>query len=199
MNQNHHVQFNEAMPAQQDPYAIYPANETEVNGRGIKRRRTSWMHVSQSDMSGQETEPWLSNDSLTQCQPDSFFANLAAEAQLLLDSRRDWSQHVPSCSSISSSASTVSSSSFSSAPSISSSATFGAPASFDYTFHAAGTGFNDFRAINQSGSADRNGALDSQSGSTRWVGAFPWAWEAAPTEELEEFSLGSGQPYMKFD
>lgn len=190
---NHHV-HSQHEPANRTPYTIYASNGTEIllDNTCNKSLKRKWIEGSQADLSGHDTEPCMSSDSLNSCQPNSFFANLAAEAQQLLDSRRDWSLHMPSCSSISSSASTVSSSTFSSVPSVPSLATHGVFPSFDPGFGYVNMGGTSF--------AQNNGQLDfftPQTGSTRWVGSCPWGWEA-PREEIEEFSLGSGEPY-KFD
>ena len=172
------------MPANRDPYSIYPANGLDMmtDERTRKRQRSNWTNLSQSDMSSHDTA--FSGGSLDSIQPNSLFANLAAEAQQMWESGKDFSRYVPAYSSICSSASTVSSASFSSAPSISSSATYGMASSFDPTFYCVGQTAPQEHGHFQS-------ATDASS--TRWVGGCPWGWDA-PSEKLEEFSVGHGNP-----
>ncbi len=186
------------MPSNQDTFHMQQMSEDE-------QRFYGQMWIKQiSNLPNAVTED--SSELESHHQPHSVFARLAAEAQHLWCSGSFEQQFVPSCSSICSSASTISGSMLSSAPSMASSATFGSMPGFDCIDM---TGYQYPQNSRTCEPTIQQPSADSMP-STYWVGSSPWGGvaQSAPgttsqggavstlwnscEEDLEEFSLGSG-------
>ena len=169
-------------------------------------RRQHIVNLSPADLSQNETVPSSHTNSAQFCFPDSLgsdntFAALAAEAQQLWGSTSRNREPLSDISSFCSSASTVTSSISCAYPTLSAAASFGLAPSFDFT--RQGEQLSPFAnkpthsvGINLAASIDPSHLCSLSVGSGyAWNAASRWQEHSAmETQELEEYSLGSGRP-----
>jgi hypothetical protein len=194
---------------------IYPQPQLAHSGTRNLTPSTGWHrhligNISLAELSQSETAPTSHINSAHFCCPDSLasdnsFAALAAEAQHLWGSVSRTCEPLSNFSSICSSASTVASSTTCSFPCLPAASSFGLAPSFDFTSlgkrrhsafeyppcsHGVGTDLAASMAPPQlcSLSLGSGYAMDA-AGRCQWQERC-----AAESQELEEYSLGSGYP-----